>query len=224
MAEAAPSWLLYACRTDYAAEVREILLRSGVGSVVLVDNVGEGDDATALLPGAVAPGQLSPAELALPAAVPLITPGHRHAVVAEALALGVVTFPTLVDPTAVVASTSTLGEGTVVNAGTVVAAETDLGRFVHVNRSASVGHHNVLEDYVTIGPGCILAGRVHLGAGAFVGAGAARAPQVSVGANSVVGAGAVVIADVPDGAVVVGNPARVIRTGGTGYGGVAVPR
>lgn len=36
-------------------------------------------------------------------------------------------------------------------------------------------------------------------------------PGVTIGENAVVGAGAVVTRDVPDNAVVVGNPAKVIR-------------
>lgn len=36
-------------------------------------------------------------------------------------------------------------------------------------------------------------------------------PGVTIGENAVVGAGAVVTKDVPDNAVVVGNPARVIK-------------
>jgi UDP-2-acetamido-3-amino-2,3-dideoxy-glucuronate N-acetyltransferase len=47
---------------------------------------------------------------------------------------------------------------------------------------------------------------------AVVGAGAVILPGVSVGAHAFVGAGAVVTKDVPIGAVVVGNPAMVIRT------------
>ena len=36
-------------------------------------------------------------------------------------------------------------------------------------------------------------------------------PGIVIGAHAMVGAGAVVPASVPDGAVVVGNPARVVR-------------
>jgi acetyltransferase-like isoleucine patch superfamily enzyme len=32
------------------------------------------------------------------------------------------------------------------------------------------------------------------------------------------------VADVPPGGVAVGNPARILRQGDVGYGGVAVPR
>jgi len=219
-------WLLFACRTSYALEVAEVIWRRGEEVALLVDNLGRGGDpdpSGEIGAPVVAPGELSPAQRRLDAAVPLITPGHRFAVEAEARALGLASFPTLVDPTATVARTATLGEGSVVNAAAVLGAATSAGRFVHVNRSASVGHHNQIGDYATLGPGCLLAGRVRIGRGAFVGAGAVCAPEVSIGANAVVGAGAVVVADVPPGAVVVGNPARVIREGGPGYGGVAVP-
>jgi UDP-2-acetamido-3-amino-2,3-dideoxy-glucuronate N-acetyltransferase len=47
--------------------------------------------------------------------------------------------------------------------------------------------------------------------GASIGAGAIILPGLIVGERAVVGAGAVVTKDVPDFAVVVGNPARVVR-------------
>lgn len=47
--------------------------------------------------------------------------------------------------------------------------------------------------------------------GASIGTGAVILPGVTIGRYSVVGAGSVVTKDVPDGAVVVGNPARVVR-------------
>lgn len=47
--------------------------------------------------------------------------------------------------------------------------------------------------------------------GAWIGGGAIVLPGVSIGENAVVGAGAVVTHDVEAGAVVAGNPARVIR-------------
>ncbi len=47
---------------------------------------------------------------------------------------------------------------------------------------------------------------------AWIGTGATILPGVCVGAHAVVGAGAVVTKDVPDYAVVVGNPARIVKT------------
>jgi sugar O-acyltransferase (sialic acid O-acetyltransferase NeuD family) len=219
-------WVIYACRTAYAAEVAEIVWRTGGQVVALVDNLPDGstvagDD----LPDVevILPAGLHDRLLALGCVVPQLTPGHRHTVAAEARRAGFTDFPPLIDPSAVVARTAELGEGTVVNAGAVVAAGARLGRFVHLNRSASVGHHNHIGDFASLGPGCVLAGQVTVGRGAFLGAGAVCAPQVTVGANALVGAGAVVVRPVPDGAVVVGNPATVLRADGGGYGGVTVP-
>jgi UDP-2-acetamido-3-amino-2,3-dideoxy-glucuronate N-acetyltransferase len=47
---------------------------------------------------------------------------------------------------------------------------------------------------------------------ARVGGGSVLLPGVTVGVNALVGAGSVVTKDVPDGAIVVGNPARVVGT------------
>ena len=50
-----------------------------------------------------------------------------------------------------------------------------------------------------------------IGKGASIGAGAVFVPGVNVGEGAMVGAGAVVTKDVPPFAIVVGNPARVVR-------------
>ena len=52
--------------------------------------------------------------------------------------------------------------------------------------------------------------------GASIGANATILPGLTIGAHAMVGAGAVVVRDVPAGAVVVGNPAKII-----GYAGAA---
>jgi UDP-2-acetamido-3-amino-2,3-dideoxy-glucuronate N-acetyltransferase len=51
----------------------------------------------------------------------------------------------------------------------------------------------------------------HIEARARIGANATILPGVRIGGGALVGAGAVVTVDVPPGAVVVGNPARVIK-------------
>lgn len=50
-----------------------------------------------------------------------------------------------------------------------------------------------------------------VGDNVWIGYGAQVMGGVSIGSNSIIGAGAVVTKDVPDGAVVVGVPARIIR-------------
>jgi len=73
-----------------------------------------------------------------------------------------------------------------------------------------VDHDNIVGDGVSIGPGAHTAGRVTIRDGAFIGLGALIINGVTVGRRATVGAGAVVVRDVPEGATVVGNPARVL--------------
>ena len=54
-------------------------------------------------------------------------------------------------------------------------------------------------------------------AGASIGGGATLLPGITIGRHAMVGAGAVVTASVPDGAVVVGNPARIVRYIGSNH-------
>jgi acetyltransferase-like isoleucine patch superfamily enzyme len=53
----------------------------------------------------------------------------------------------------------------------------------------------------------------HIGENCFVGGRALVLPGVTIGNGCIVGAGAVVTKDVPDGCIVVGNPAKIIETG-----------
>ena len=114
---------------------------------------------------------------------------------------------TAVHQTAYVAGS--IGAGSQILAHGVVAARAELGRSVIVNTAATVDHECRLGDGVHIGPGAHLAGLVDVGECAFVGTGAVVLPRIRIGANAIVGAGAVVTRDVPDGATVVGNPARI---------------
>ncbi|NYT60525.1 NeuD/PglB/VioB family sugar acetyltransferase [Alcaligenaceae bacterium] len=92
--------------------------------------------------------------------------------------------------------------GAVVNPGAVV------GMGAILNTACSVDHDCRLGVGVHISPGAHLGGGVSIGDLSWVGLGASVRHQICIGQGVMVGAGAVVVADVPDGATVVGNPAR----------------
>ena len=115
---------------------------------------------------------------------------------------------TAIHPRATVSAAAFVAEGAAVFAGVVINALARIGRHCVVNTGAIIEHHVIVEDFAVISPHATVCGCAHVGESAFVGAGATILPGVSVGANAVVGAGAVVLEDVPEGVVVVGNPAR----------------
>lgn len=126
-------------------------------------------------------------------------------------ALGL-TFPSIIHPSAVVSLSATFADGCQILANAVISASVSIGRMCIVNNNANIDHDCKIENGVHIAPGAILCGCVHVGNNTMIGAGAVVLPRIRIEENSVVGAGAVVTKNVPSGSVVVGNPARVIRS------------
>ena len=120
-------------------------------------------------------------------------------------------FTNAIHTSAIISSRATLGLGNMILHGTIIQARAIIGNHVIVNTGARIDHDCVIADYVHVAPGVILCGTVTLGEGALIGAGSIIIPGKKIGAWATVGAGAVVVDDVPDYAVVVGNPAKVIK-------------
>ncbi len=80
-----------------------------------------------------------------------------------------------------------------------------------VNDGAVIGNHVTLRNGVSIGHARRGGGSPRIGDHVDIGAGAIVIGEIVVGHDAIIGAGAVVVRDVPVGAVVAGNPARVLR-------------
>ena len=121
-------------------------------------------------------------------------------------------WPVLVDPTAVVAEPSRLGEGTVVLPLAHVGPGARLGPGCLLNTRSSLDHDGQMEPFSSLAPGVHCGGQVQIGERAAVGLGASVVQRVRVGADTVVGAGAVVLDSLPERVVAHGVPARVVRS------------
>jgi putative colanic acid biosynthesis acetyltransferase WcaB len=89
------------------------------------------------------------------------------------------------------------------------------GHGLVINHKTKIGENCILRNSTTIGNKKFadgsFSGAPKIGNNVDIGANVVIIGSVSIGNNAVIGAGSVVVKDVPEGAVVVGNPARVIR-------------
>lgn len=121
-------------------------------------------------------------------------------------------FASVIHPSAIIATNAALGAGCQIMAAAVVQPGCRIGENTIINTSASVDHDCTVGAHSHIAPGSVLSGFVRVGERCHIGAGATLIQNVSVGDDSVVGAGAVVIRDVPPDTVVVGVPAKPLKT------------
>lgn len=119
-------------------------------------------------------------------------------------------FASIHAPTAIIAPTVEVGEGSFFCHYTHASVSAQIGRQLLCHVYAYIGHENVIGDFVTVGPRASLNGNITVGDGAYIGAGAIIRQGITIGAGSTVGMGAVVTKDVPPAATVIGNPARAM--------------
>lgn len=135
--------------------------------------------------------------------------GQRERCIRELEGLAV---PALVHPSAHVSPAAKIGRGTVVFPHAVVNAGAEAREAVIVNSGAVIEHDCLLGTAVHVSPGATLCGGVRVGPRSWIGAGSTVIQGVEIGEDVTVGAGSTVLGDVPDGATVVGSPAKAIRS------------
>lgn len=103
-----------------------------------------------------------------------------------------------------------LGAGCNVLDGAIFSNDSGAGTACIVYYNAVITHDCRLGNFVQISPTVSVLGGAAVGDFSLVGANAILLPKVKVGKHAMVGAGSVVSKDVPDHALVVGNPAKQI--------------
>lgn len=134
--------------------------------------------------------------------------GDNHARFRVSAALAGWRFPVLVHPTAVIGSSVSLGEGTVVMPGAVIEYGASIGAHCIINNGAIVGHESRVEAFCHVSGNSAMGGATRLGRFGFIGLGAVVTPGVTLGDNCLLAAGSMASKNVEEGATIVGNPGR----------------
>ena len=118
-----------------------------------------------------------------------------------------------------------IGENCNICAHTLIENDVVIGNNVTIKSGVFLWDGLRIEDGVFIGPNATFTNdvmprskiypdtfsRILVKNGASIGANATILPGITIGRRAMVGAGAVVTKDVPDGAIVMGNPATITR-------------
>lgn len=104
-----------------------------------------------------------------------------------------------------------LGIGLYLQEAVIIQADVELADNVSIHMGAVIGHESKIGTSTFIAHAVSISGVCDIGEGCFIGTNASILPRVKIGRWATIGAGSVVTRDVPDFAVVVGNPGKVIK-------------
>lgn len=122
-------------------------------------------------------------------------------------------FVNIISPTAIAPEDyCKLGKGCLMAPYSQLSPDTKIGDHCRLLGNCFVGHNTTLNECVSLATNSVLGANVKVGKGVHVGSNATIREKLTIGDFSLVGMGAVVVKDVPPGAIVVGNPAKVLKT------------
>lgn len=124
-----------------------------------------------------------------------------------------------IEPGAIIRDKVKIDKNAVVMMGAVINIGAEIGEGTMVDMNAVVGARGKLGKRVHLGAGAVVAGVLEppsktpceIGDDVLIGANAVILEGVKIGKGSVVAAGSVVVEDVPEGVVVAGTPAKIIK-------------
>jgi acetyltransferase-like isoleucine patch superfamily enzyme len=212
-----------AARLRTTQEVPDLVPTAIAATAVVHANVELGEDGAVEDFVVIGAGPLGPTGDSLPTRIGTSARIRSHSVIYAGNAIGD-RFQT--GHGVLVREANEIGDDVSVGSHTVIEHHVRIGDGARIHSNAFIPEYSVIDAGAWVGPNAVLTNATyplsanakrdlrgpHLHRGAKIGANVTLLPGIVVGEDALVGAGSVVVRDVPAGAVVAGNPARIIRS------------
>tara|TARA_R110000796_G_C14557696_1_gene434531 strand:+ start:929 stop:1534 length:606 start_codon:yes stop_codon:yes gene_type:complete len=120
-------------------------------------------------------------------------------------------FFTYIDPTAIIDTSLTIGEGSYIGPNSIITTDVNIGEHVILNRGCHVGHDIIILNYLSMMPGSIISGGCRIHDRVYLGTNSAIKENIIICNDVTVGLNAGVVRHINEPGVYVGTPAKKIK-------------
>lgn len=120
-------------------------------------------------------------------------------------------FATVIHPTSVVSSSSTVGQGVYIGPLSFISSNTVVSDNVLIQPHTLIGHDTRVGFSSVISPHASVAGACKIGERSYIALNATIGEKISIGDDSIIGMASCVNLDIPSEVIAIGCPARVVK-------------
>jgi acetyltransferase EpsM len=118
---------------------------------------------------------------------------------------------TIIDSTAVIKKSSSVGFGCYIAAGTIIQSSTKIGNFIIINLNTSIDHDNFIDDFCSLAGNSITGGNVKIGKFSHLALATVIKNNIVIEENVIVGSNSYVSKNLTKNNIYFGNPAKLYK-------------
>jgi sugar O-acyltransferase (sialic acid O-acetyltransferase NeuD family) len=119
---------------------------------------------------------------------------------------------TIIDPSVNIGRNVKIGKGSIVHVNSIIEGGTTIGEYCIIGSLTRIGHNTTIGNHCQISSLTSIGGFNTIGDNVLINTSCATIENLNITSGAILGMGAVVFKDVPKGSIMIGNPARNVRT------------